>query len=44
MQKSLCDISIPKKKVHLQDDAHFHEKLQEIQLELKEEKEQEVVV
>ena len=37
-------IAIPKKKVHLQDDAHFHEKLQEIQLELKEEKEQEVVV
>ena len=36
-------IAIPKKKAHLQNDVHFHEKLQEIQLEIKEEKEEEVV-
>ena len=36
-------IAIPKKKAHLQNDVHFHEKLQEIQLEIEEEKEEEVV-
>ena len=35
-------IGIPKKKVHLQDDIHFHEKLRNIQLEVEEEKEEEV--
>ena len=37
-------IAIPKKKAHLQNDIHFHEKLKEIQLEVEEEKEEEVVV
>ena len=36
-------IAIPKEKAHLQDDVHFHEKLQEIQLRIEEEKEEEVV-
>ena len=37
-------IAIPKKKAHLQDDVHFHEKVQEIELQIEEEKEEEEVV
>ena len=35
---------LPKTKVHLQEDIHFHEKLQELELQIKEEKQEEVVV
>ena len=34
---------LPKNKVHLQEDIHFHEDLKEIELHIEEEKEEEVV-
>ena len=34
---------LPKNKVHLQEDIHFHENLKEIELQIEEEAEEEVV-